>query len=129
MRLLRNVALFSGLYDGVVGAFLLLAPDRLAALAGIQAANPRIFSELNGLFLLSVGAGYSLPWREPDRQRAYLWIMGVFLKGAGATAFLLDYTLRGSPPALLLFSASDGALALVTLWALLRSAQAGSPRA
>ena len=49
------------------------------------------------LFLLSVGAGYYLPWREPDRYRGYLWVMGPVLKGAGALAFLLDYFFRGSP--------------------------------
>ena len=47
-----------------------------------------------------------------------MWVMGPFLKGAGAIAFLLDYLLRGSPASFLLFAASDGALALVTLWAL-----------
>ena len=46
--------------------------------------------------------------------------MGPMLKGAGAIAFLLDYAFRGSPASFLLFAASDGALALLTLWALLR---------
>ena len=49
-----------------------------------------------------------------------MWIMGPMLKGAGAIAFLLDYVFRGSPASFLLFAASDGALALLTLWALLR---------
>jgi hypothetical protein len=119
--MLSKVALLSGLYDIVVGAFLLLAADRLASIFGVPPATPPIFSDLNGLFLLAVGAGYFLPWREPDRYRGYLWVMGPFLKGAGAAAFLLDYALRGSPPSFLLFAASDGLLALVTLWALLRT--------
>jgi hypothetical protein len=34
-------------------------------------------------------------------------------------AFVLDYLLRGSPVSFLLFAASDGGLALLTLWALL----------
>ena len=84
-------------------------------------ANPRIFSDLNALFLLSVGIGYALPWREPDRYRAYMWVMGPGLKGAGAAVFLLDYWLRGSPRSFLLFAASDGALALLTLVALVRT--------
>jgi hypothetical protein len=119
--MLSNVALLSGLYDIVVGAFLLLAADRLASIFGVPPATPPIFSDLNGLFLLAVGAGYALPWREPDRYRGYLWVMGPFLKGAGAAAFLLDYALRGSSSSFLLFAASDGLLALVTLWALLRT--------
>ena len=117
--MLRTIALVSGLYDAVVGAFLLLAADRLAALFGVPPASPRIFSDLNGLFLLAVGAGYSLPWRQPDRYRGYLWIMGPGLKGAGAVLFLLDYAFRGAPSSFLLFAASDGVLAIVTLLVLL----------
>jgi hypothetical protein len=118
--MLSTIALVSGLYDIVVGAFLLLAADRLASIFGVPPASPPIFSDLNGLFLLAVGAGYALPWRDPSRYRGYLWIMGPCLKGAGALAFVLDYALRGSPASFLLFAASDGLLALVTLGALLR---------
>lgn len=118
--MLSFIAGLSGLYDLIVGAFLLLAADSLASLFGVPPATPRIFSDLNGLFLISVGAGYYFPWRDPVRYRGYLWIMGPMLKGAGAIAFLLDYTFRGSPASFLLFAASDGALALLTLWALLR---------
>jgi hypothetical protein len=118
--MLSFVAGISGLYDLTVGAFLLLAADSLASLFGVPAAHPRIFSDLNGLFLIAVGAGYYLPFRDPVRYRGYLWIMGPMLKGAGAAAFLLDYLFRGSPPSFLLFAASDGTLALLTLWALLR---------
>ena len=86
---------------------------------GVSMATPRIFSDLNGIFLLSVGLGYYLPWREPERYRGYMWIMGPILKGAGAMVFVVDYLLRGSPSSFLLFAASDGALALLTLYALL----------
>jgi hypothetical protein len=118
--MLPFVAGLSGLYDFIVGAFLLVAADSLASLFGVPPASPRIFSDLNGLFLMAVGAGYYLPWRDPTRYRGYLWIMGPLLKGAGAVAFALDYSLRGSPSSFLLFAASDGALGLLTLWALLR---------
>ncbi len=118
--MLSLLAGLSGLYDVVVGAFLLLAADSLASLFGVPPASPRIFSDLNGLFLIAVGAGYYLPWRDPARYRGYLWIMGPLLKGAGALAFVLDYAFRGSPASFLLFAASDGGLALLTLWALLR---------
>ena len=60
-------------------------------------ASPPIFSDLNALFLLAVGAGYALPWRDPERYRGYMWVMGPGLKGAGAVTFLLDYLLRDSP--------------------------------
>jgi len=118
---LSRIAAISGLYDAIVGALLLCVPGWLASTFGVPPASPRIFSDLNALFLLSVGAGYYLPWRDPCRYRGYLWVMGPFLKGAGALAFVLDYFLRGSPASFLLFAASDGTLAIVTLYALLAS--------
>jgi hypothetical protein len=121
---LSRIAAISGLYDAVVGALLLCVPGWLAATFGVPPASPRIFSDLNGLFLLAVGAGYYLPFREPDTYRGYLWVMGPFLKGAGAATFLLDYFLRDSPQSFLLFAASDGALAATTLYALLSSPSA-----
>lgn len=116
--MLSRVAAISGLYDLFVGAVLLFAPDSLASLFGVPPASPRIFSDLNALFLIAVGTGYYLPWREPDRYRGYLWVMGPLLKGSGAVMFFLDYVFRGSPASFLLFAASDGTLALLTLAAL-----------
>jgi hypothetical protein len=118
---IRPVAAVSGIYDAAIGLFLLLAADRFAALFGVSPAHPPIFSDLNGLFLLCVGAGYYWPYRDPDGARWYLWIMGVALKSAGAVTFLLDYFLRQSPTSFLLFAASDGILAMVTLAALARA--------
>jgi hypothetical protein len=124
--MLRRIAAISGLYDAVVGALLLCAADRLASTFGVPPAHPRIFSDLNGLFLLAVGAGYYLPWREPEQYRGYLWIMGPCLKGAGAVAFVADYALRGSPKSFLLFAASDGALAAITMWGLVATRATGA---
>jgi hypothetical protein len=125
---LAAIAAISGLYDFVVGAFLLLAPGTLASLFGVPPASPRIFSDLNALFLMCIGLGYYLPWRDPARFRAYLWIMGPLLKGAGAAVFLLDYFYRGSPRSFLLFAASDGTLAVLTLVALMRTRAAAGRR-
>lgn len=121
VTLLRSVALLSLVYDGAVGAVLLLIPDLMARWFGVPPASPRIFSDLNGLFLLAVAAGYYLPWRDPVAGRWYLWVMGPGLKGAGAIAFILDFTLRHSPRSFLLFAASDGTLAVLTLVALAAS--------
>lgn len=118
-RALSVVAAISGLYDLLVGAFLLLFTAQVAALFGAPIPVPRIHAELNAIFLLAVGAGYWLPFRAPLRYRGYLWVMGPLLKGAGATAFVLDFAFRGSPASFLLFAISDGTLALVTLWVLL----------
>jgi hypothetical protein len=65
-----------------------------------------------------VSAGYYRPWRDPVAGRWYMWVMGPGLKGAGAVAFVLDYALRHSPASFLLFAASDGTLAVLTLAAL-----------
>jgi len=117
---LSRIAAISGLYDGVVGALLLCVPGWLAHAFGVPPAHPRIFSDLNGVFLLAVAMGYYLPCKDPVRYRGYMWVMGPFLKGAGALTFVLDYFFRGSPPSFLLFAASDCTLALVTLYALTR---------
>jgi hypothetical protein len=114
----RAIAAICGVYDTLVGLFLLTAAARFAALFGVAAAQPPIFADLNGLFLLAVGIGYAWPYRDPLGARWYLWVMGPGLKGAGALAFLLDYRFRHSPASFLLFAASDGGLALLTLAAL-----------
>ena len=74
----------------------------------------------------TIAAGYLIPYREPESAggRAYLWIMGPLLKGAGAAAFVLDYLVRQSPRSFLLFAVSDGTLALLTLAALVTSSRA-----
>jgi hypothetical protein len=120
-RSLSLISAISGLYDFVVGACLILFTTRMAAAFGSPPPAPPIFADLNGIFLLAVGVGYWLPYRDPLRYRGYLWVMGPLLKGAGALAFILDYLLRGSPGTFLLFAASDGTLAVVTLGALLAS--------
>ena len=116
---LAIVAAVSGLYDLIVGALLLFAADTLASVFGVRPADPPVFANLLGLFLVSVGVGYYLPWRDPERYRGYMWVMGPLLKGGGAVTFVLDYLYRGSPASFLLFAASDGTLALATLYALL----------
>lgn len=118
--MLRLVAALSAVYDVLIGAALLAGRPLLVQLFGLPAPVPPIHADLNGLFTLVVGIGYLLPYRDPVRYRAYLWLMGPGLKGAGALLFVLDYALRGSPASFLLFAVGDGSLALLTLWALTR---------
>ena len=115
------IAAVSGIYDALVGITMLAGRPLLAQLFGVALPTPPIHADLNGIFLLAVAAGYVIPYREPESRggRAYLWVMGPLLKGGGALVFVLDYWLRHSPPAFLLFAASDGALAIATLWALI----------
>ncbi len=122
--LLRLVAAVSGVYDILIGVALLAGRALLMQAFALPAPLPPVHADLNALFALAIGAGYALPWRDPERYRAYLWLMGPVLKGAGAALFVADHVLRGSPDAFLLFAAGDGSLAAVTLWALLRTRRA-----
>jgi hypothetical protein len=117
---LRLIALVSLVYDALVGGVILFATSMMASWFGVPPPSPELMADLNGVFLLAVGAGYLLPCRDPWRYRGYLWVMGPLLKGMGASLFVYDYLSRGGPPSFLLFAASDGLLAAVTLWALLR---------
>jgi hypothetical protein len=118
---LESIALLSGIYDGFVGILMLAGRPLLARVFDVALPVPPIHADLNGIFLLAVAAGYAIPYREPDSNagRSYLWLMGPGLKGAGATVFLLDHLIRHSPASFLMFAASDGTLALLTLWALI----------
>ena len=119
----RTIAAVSGIYDALVGVMMLVGRPLLVQIFSVPPPVPPIHADLNGLFLLAVATGYLIPFRNPDSAegRRYLWIMGPLLKGAGAVTFILDYLLRGSPASFLVFAASDGAVALLTLWALMRT--------
>jgi hypothetical protein len=118
--MLSLVAGISLVYDVAVGLVMLFATAAVASVFDVPLPSPVLFARLNGLFLIAVGLGYVQPLRHPDGHRAYMWIFGVLLKSAGATAFLIDHYANGSPVSFLLFAASDGTLAALTLVALLR---------
>jgi hypothetical protein len=120
-RRITVIAAISLVYDAAVGVVMLVGRPMLAQLFTVPLPQPPIHADLNGVFLLSVALGYTIPYRDPDSRagRTYLWVMGPFLKGVGAVTFVLDHLVRHSPSSFLLFAASDGTLALVTLWALL----------
>jgi hypothetical protein len=119
------VAVVSGLYDIALAAALLLGRRWLVEVFGVPAPVPAVHADLNGLFALAVGLGYVLPYRRPDTWRAYLWLMGPFLKGLGAVLFGADHVLRGSPASFLVFAVCDGALAAWTTWALVMTRGTG----
>lgn len=118
---LKTLALVSGLYDLALALPLLLAPSWVAGLAGAPAPVPVINAQLNGLFTLSLAAGYFWAARAVEERRGYLWVAGVLAKSGGALLFVLDHWLQGSPPSFLVFALSDGGLALLTLVLLLRT--------
>ena len=128
MKFLAAVARISLVYDLAVGVVMLAATGVLASVFGVPPPVPILFAKLLGIFLICVGLGYAPAIRHPERHRWYLWVFGPGLKGAGAVAFIADYLINHSPRAFLLFAASDGALALLTLWGLLRLSPRSSAR-
>ena len=118
---LRGLAIVSGFYDLALALPMLLAPVQTALLFGAPAPVPVVNAQLNGVFTLSLAAGYFWAARDPLSRRGYLWVAGVLAKGLGVALFLVDHFYRGSPASFLLFAVSDGSLALVSLWLLLRS--------
>ena len=119
-RALSVVAGLSLVYDLTIGVLLLVATSSVASWFDLVLPSPILFVKLDALFLICVGIGYLQPLRNPQAHRAYLWVFGPVLKGAGAIAFITDHYMNGSPASFLVFAASDGSLALVTLGALLR---------
>ena len=117
---LRTLALVSGVYDLLLGLPMLLAAPLVARLFGAPEPVPVVNAWLNGVFTLTLAGGYFWAARDAEARRGYLWAAGVFAKGLGAVVFVLDHFLNGSPPAFLLFAATDGALALLTLFRLRR---------
>lgn len=116
---LRTLALLCGVYDLLLGLPMLFAAPLVARLFGAPEPVPVVNAWLNGVFTLTLAGGYFWAARDVRARRGYFWAAGVFAKGLGAAAFLVDHFLNASPPAFLLFAATDGTLALVTL-ALLR---------
>lgn len=121
---LRALSFMSGLYDLAIGIAMLFAARLMAQLFGAPAPVPVLNAELNGVFALTIGLGYFWAMRDIEARRGYLWLAGVVAKGLGATVFLLDHFIEGSPRSFLVFAASDGALALLTAALLLRRARA-----
>lgn len=117
---LRTLARISGVYDLVLALPMLVAAPQLAAAFGAPAPVPLVNAQLNGVFALSLAAGYFWAARDVEARRGYLWVAGVLAKGLGAALFVGDHIVQGSPAAFLLFAATDGTLALVTLVLLLR---------
>src|SRR4029078_9790797 len=111
---LRTLALVSGVYDLALAVPMLLIAPRLAALMGAPPPVPLLNAQLNGIFTLSLAAGYFWAARDVEARRGYLWVAGVLAKGLGAALFVLDHFQHGSPASFLLFALTDGSLAVLT---------------
>ena len=119
---LRALAVVSAFYDLALGIPLLVAAPAVARMMGAGEPSPVINAQLNGLFTVTLALGYFWAAADVEARRGYLWIAGVVAKAAGAVLFVFDHFARGSPDSFLLFAATDGTLALVTLVMLLRRA-------
>jgi hypothetical protein len=119
---LRTLALVSGVYDLALAVPMLLVAPRLAEAMGAPPPVPLINAQLNGVFTLSLAAGYFWAARDVEARRGYLWVAGVLAKGLGAALFVLDHFQHGSPATFLLFAVTDGSLALLTAILLRRRA-------
>ena len=118
---LRTLALLSGVYDLALAVPMLLVAPRLAEAMGAPPPVPLINAQLNGVFTLTLAAGYFWAAADIQTRRGYLWIAGVLAKGLGAALFVADHVLRHSPASFLVFVATDGTLAVLTLVLLLRA--------
>ena len=113
-RALRTLALVSGVYDLALAVPMLLVAPQLAAAMGAPPPVPLINAQLNGVFTLSLAAGYFWAARDVEARRGYLWVAGVLAKSLGAALFVLDHFQHGSPSSFLLFAVTDGSLAVLT---------------
>ena len=111
---LRTLALVSGVYDLALAVPMLLVAPQLAAAMGAPPPVPLINAQLNGVFTLSLAAGYFWAARDVEARRGYLWVAGVLAKSLGAALFVLDHFQHGSPSSFLLFAVTDGSLAVLT---------------
>jgi hypothetical protein len=117
---LRLLALLSGIYDLLLGLPLLLLPVTVARAFGAPDPVPVLNAQLNGLFTIVLAVGYFWAAGDTVARRGYFWFAGVLAKGLGAALFIGDHVFRGSPTSFLLFAATDGSLALLTVFLLLR---------
>src|SRR5260221_340979 len=97
---LATLALVSGVYDLALAVPMLLVAPRLAEAMGAPPPVPLINAQLNGVFTLSLAAGYFWAARDVEARRGYLWGAGVLAKGPGGALFVLDH-FPHRPPATL----------------------------
>src|SRR5262245_45757694 len=116
---LKTLAWVSGVYDLLLAIPMLFLAETTARLFGAPSPVPVVNAQLNGVFTLSLAAGYFWAAGAPEERRGYFWVAGVMAKGLGVALFLADHVLRGSPASFLLFAVTDGSLCIATLVLLL----------
>jgi hypothetical protein len=112
---LRAFAILSGLYDLAIGIAMLFGAREMAQYFGAPPPVPVLNAQLNGVFALTLALGYFWCAGDPRTRRGYLWVAGVFAKALGAGLFVWDHYTQGSPQSFLVFAATDGTLAFLTM--------------
>lgn len=113
--------LAGAMLDLVFGLAILLAAEPAAPLLRVTLPEPRVYLDLNGLFLCALGAMYLCIWRAPARL-APIAAVATLLRFAGAALFAAGVATGRAEPTFALVGAADGALALAHLWYLRRAA-------
>ena len=107
---LRLVILLVGLHSVVLGVAFLLAPVRLARLAGFPELRAAFFVSQSGIFLLVLGICYLLALR--DRSLVVVILVSKTL----AVLFLLTHVVfLNGPPVLWLLAAGDALMLSATV--------------
>src|SRR5258706_5714760 len=101
-----TLALVSGVYDLALAVPMLLVAPRLAEAMGAPPPVPLINAQLNGVFTLSLAAGYFWAARDVEARRGFLWDAGLLAQGLGAAVFRVDH-LQHRPPSALLHLAAN----------------------
>ena len=107
--------------DGVFGVAILAAGELLAPLMRVTLPEPRVYFDLNGLFLIFLGLFYVCIWREP-RRLAPIAAAATLLRFGGFALFGLGVALGRAEPTFAAIALLDGVLALVHLVFLRRAA-------
>jgi hypothetical protein len=118
---LKTLAWVSAVYDLLLAVPMIFMAPFTARLFGAPEPVPVVNAQLNGIFTLSLAAGYVWAAAAPEERRGYFWVAGVMAKGLGVILFVADHFLNGSPTSFLLFAVTDGSLCLATLALLVRA--------
>ena len=118
---LKALAWVSGIYDLALAVPMLFAARETARLFGAPDPVPLLNAQLNGVFTLSLGVGYFWAAAATARSGAVTsgW-PGCSRRGWGPRSSWSTISCAARRTSFLLFAATDGSLALLTLALLLR---------
>lgn len=105
------------------GIAILAAAEALAPLMRVTLSTPRVYMDLNGLFLCALGLIYVLIWRQP-RRLVSVAAAATLLRFAGCALFFASVAVGRAEPTFALIGTLDGGLA-VWHWLILKRTSGG----